>query len=449
MRGEVVSMYVFPKNLYTDVRIETVTSSSIAMENGRLVRNKAKTDKGVMIRIYDGTRWYYNAITDLNRIQEAIDQLASMASPREEIYECPEIKLLEVNQAKVIRYDGNSVDKIDNVKKLELVKGFHSLTTVSDKIKYVWAFYRDEKVLKHFISSKGADVEFDKQIVHTGLFYSIVDNEIPTEGRKMFVKSNFEDCLNREKEIKEELEKDLTYARDAKPVIAGDYPCILSPAVAGVFAHESFGHKSEADFMMNDESMKKEWVLGKKVGSDNLSILDGGDDEYHGYTPYDDEGTKAKTTYLIKNGVLSGRLHNSVTATCLEEELTGNARAINFEYEPIVRMTNTYIAGGTQTSEELFESIHEGIYVDGWNHGSGMSTFTIAPSKAYMIRNGQIAEPVRVSVITGNVMDTLHLIDGISKVVDISEGWCGKNEQSGLPVGQGAPYIRVSKLRVQ
>ena len=52
---------------------------------------------------------------------------------------------------------------------------------------------------------------------------------------------------------------------------------------------------------------------------------------------------KAKKTYLIKDGILTGRLHSATTAASLNEELTGNARALNFEFEPIVRMTTTYI----------------------------------------------------------------------------------------------------------
>lgn len=41
---------------------------------------------------------------------------------------------------------------------------------------------------------------------------------------------------------------------------------MLSPTVAGVFAHESFGHKSESDFMLGSETMRREWELGKRVG---------------------------------------------------------------------------------------------------------------------------------------------------------------------------------------
>lgn len=448
MKGDQV-MYKFPADLYTDVRIETRSTTDIGIRNGRLMGNKTKTETGALIRIYDGRKWYYNAISDVAGIQKSIDDLARMAVPDKEVYESPEIRLLEVNQDRLIRYERDAVSKVENSRKLELVRNYSRYTQVSDKIKSVWAFYNDARVVKHFTSSKGADVEYDRQSVRAGIFYSIVDNDIPTDSHKMLEGIYFQDVAGRDREIEEEIQKGLEYAAKASPVVPGEYPCILAPSVAGVFAHESFGHKSEADFMMSDESMKKEWTIGKKVGTDNLSIVDSGDSEFHGYTPYDDEGTKAKKTYLIKNGILSGRLHDSVTAACLGEELTGNGRAINFEFEPIVRMTNTYIEKGTLSKEELFSGIKEGVYIDSWRHGSGMTTFTIAPVRAYMIRDGKIAEPVRVAVITGNVMDTLYLIDGISDEVEMSAGWCGKNEQSGLPVGQGGPYIRVRKLMVQ
>jgi len=115
-------------------------------------------------------------------------------------------------------------------------------------------------------------------------------------------------------------------------------------------------------------------------------------------------------------------------------------------------MTNTYIGAGNLTKEELIGKIEEGIYIDNLNHGSGMTTFTIAPSRAYMIRNGKLAEPVRISVISGNVMNTLYNIDGISKDVELLSfvlGGCGKMEQYPLNVGFGGPYIRVNGIVVQ
>jgi len=278
------------------------------------------------------------------------------------------------------------------------------------------------------------------------------EGDTPHNGSRDIYELEFKDLANRQDEIRAEINKDLQYCKQAVPVKPGVYTCVLSPVVTGVFAHESFGHKSESDFMVGDETMKKEWTIGKVVGSPKLNIVDTGLIAGAGYVPFDDEGTKARKNYIVKNGVLSGRLHSCNTAMSLNEGLTGNARAVNFEYEPIVRMTTTYIEAGDQTKEELISSIEEGIYIDDVKHGSGMTTFTIAPNRAYMIRNGRIAEPVRISVITGNVMKTLHEIDGFSNEVEFFSfplGGCGKMEQHPLSVGFGGPYIRVNGVNVQ
>ncbi len=81
-----------------------------------------------------------------------------------------------------------------------------------------------------------------------------------------------------------------------------------------------------------------------------------------------------------------------------------------------------------------------------------LSTFTIAPSRAYKIENGKITVPVKVSVITGNVFETLAEVDAVSKEFELLSfvgGGCGKMEQYPLPVGFGGPYTRVRKLKVQ
>lgn len=168
--------------------------------------------------------------------------------------------------------------------------------------------------------------------------------------------------------------------------------------------------------------------------------------------PYDDEGTKARKNYLIKNGVLAGRLHSAQTAAALDEGLTGNARAIDCTFEPIVRMTTTYIEGGDLDFDQLIAPIKKGYYIKTIRHGSGMSTFTIAPSLAYEIVDGKLGRPVQISVLTGSVFETLGLIDGLTRDVQLLSfvtGGCGKMEQMNLPVGFGGPYVRVSSMNVQ
>ena len=51
--------------------------------------------------------------------------------------------------------------------------------------------------------------------------------------------------------------------------------------------------------MLGSETMMQEWAIGTQVGSPILNILDSGLPEGSGYVPYDDEGTRTRTTYLI------------------------------------------------------------------------------------------------------------------------------------------------------
>ena len=62
-----------------------------------------------------------------------------------------------------------------------------------------------------------------------------------------------------------------------------------------------------------------------------------------------------------------------------------------------------------------------------------------------------MAEPVRIAVITGTVLETLGEIDGLSDEIKLPfmvGGGCGKFEQAPLTVGFGGPYVRIAKMNV-
>lgn len=445
-------MYKFPEGLYTDVRLEDTSLVEITYQNGDLRENLKRNSKGGFIRVYDGERWYYSSTTDVANIQKEIDQLGLMAKKNQRIEEDPIVKKFQANRGEFYQFKDNNLRDISQEEKLNLLTSYFPIVEEVEAIKMWRGIYIERQINKEFYSSKGADLKFDYQTCAIAFRYSLnIDGKTLDEGFDKTT-TDFNELKNLKTQFKEELDNHIAFAKNSKPVKKGKYTVIFSPIATGVFTHESFGHKSEADFMVGDETMMKEWTIGKKVGWDNLSIVDTGEILGSGFVPFDDEGTKATKTYLIKDGILSGRLHSSLTADSLKEEVTGNARATNFEFEPIVRMTTTYIEAGDKTKEELISEVKEGILIEDINHGSGMSTFTIAPSIAYMIRDGKIAEPVNISVVSGNVMETLHEIDGISKEIEILSfalGGCGKMEQFPLPVGMGGPYIRVNNITVQ
>jgi TldD protein len=237
---------------------------------------------------------------------------------------------------------------------------------------------------------------------------------------------------------------------EAKSVKGGQYTVILDPYLAGVFIHEAFGHLSEADFVYENPKMQELLVLGKPMAIPQLNVVDDGTmPGLPGSYKYDDEGVLAQRKYLIKDGVLTQRLHSRETAGKMQEQPTGNARALSAAYPPIVRMTNTGIESGDQTVEQMLSGIDEGVYavrmLGGQTNGE---LFTFAAAEGYMIRDGKLAEPVSDVTLSGNVFQTLKDIEAIGNDSIYRNGGCGKGGQSPLPVSVGGPHVRIKNVVV-
>ena len=444
--------YLFPKGLYTDIRIEHVYAANISYLMRDLEACTEQKYSAAFIRVYDGKMWYYASTSDLDGIQAEIDALAAIADRNPDIAKTAVYQNLNGHQDTVMAFVGREVSMVPLDDKVNLL---HQVMPFVEKNEYIklWGIaYQDTYTVKEFYNSKGANLKFDYQQTGFMAFYTMMDGERKMESQFSKAGITFADLDAFAADLEAELAECESFMLHSEPVVPGKYSVIFAPKVTGIFAHECFGHKSESDFIIGDETARQEWQLGKRVGSDELSIIESGNIIGGGYTPYDDEGNKATMTYLVKNGILTGRLHNADSSADLAEPVTGNGRAMSFEYEPIVRMTTTYIDKGSKTFEELIAETEDGILIKDMAHGMGMSTFTIAPTYAYTIKNGKIDQPVRVSVVSGNVFEALADIDGITDKVEMFSfviGGCGKMEQFPLPVGDGGPYIRVKNMQVQ
>ncbi|MBK4732664.1 TldD/PmbA family protein [Oxynema sp. CENA135] len=229
------------------------------------------------------------------------------------------------------------------------------------------------------------------------------------------------------------------------------YTVVIDPILTGLFVHEAFGHLSEADMAYENPDLLEVMTLGRRFGPPELQIFDGAAPPGHrGSYFYDDEGTPATTTQLIKDGILAGRLHSRETAGKLGEAPTGNARCLNYQYPPLVRMTNTWIERGNTPVKDLFTDIKKGVYARNWLGGmTNGEMFTFSAGEAWMIRNGKLAEPVRDVTLSGNVFSTLADIEAIGDDFYWDEsGGCGKGGQNGLPVGCGGPSLRIRNVIV-
>ena len=444
--------YNFPDGLYTDVRIEHMFSTEIAYTLKKLDECNVRDYSAAFIRVYDGRRWYYASTSELDAIQAEIDALAGLAAKNGGLHETQVYKNFSTEKKEIRAFAGCEVSAVPAGEKIALLESLMPYVEEDRLIKLWQLMYIDEYKVKEFYNSKGAELSWDFQRAGFCVFFMMAEGERQLQDMYQYGRDRFGALCGYEDGLSALIRECHDFLLESEAVEPGAYTVVLAPGVTGVFAHECFGHKSESDFMIGDEETKKEWTLGKRVGPESLTIVETGLLPGPGYTPFDDEGNAATKTYIIKDGILTGRLHSAASAADLGETVTGNARAVNYEYEPIVRMTTTYIEGGDRTPDELIAGLGDGIYVKKIMHGSGMSTFTLAPTLAYTIKDGKIDRPVRISVVSGNVFEALGNIDGIAndmEIISFVAGGCGKMDQHPLPVGFGGPHIRVRNMQVQ
>lgn len=435
---------------FVDVRIERTQSSNFLFKNGELIAATERPVLGAFVRIHHHGSWFYastTAVTNLaGEITKLIDQ-ANAGKKSSNTYVVPENNGVH----HLINKGTDAFSKISLETKVKMGESYLPLIKKIENLKDSNIRYTDVYKEKFYKSSVGTEFSYDFNQAGFGFGGTLKKGEELFDDSFRMYAPKFDNLINLHDDVLAYF-KEAQRFLDAETITPGKYKVVLSPEITGVFTHESFGHKSEADFMMGDPEATKEWKIGSTIASSCLSIVDTGvHDNTSGYCPIDDEGTLAQKTYLIKDGVLAGRLHSTHTANVLEEKPTGNARAMNFEYEPIVRMTSTYIEGGKTPFNELLKKAEGGVYFYNFKHGSGGSTFTIAPIRAYRIKDGKLAEPVRVSVMSGSVFETLKLIEDCGDDFHLESsafGGCGKMEQWPLPVADGGPSILVNGMQL-
>jgi TldD protein len=326
------------------------------------------------------------------------------------------------------------------------------LLNFDPRIESTYVAYTDSFITTWYANTEGACIYQERPLIDLQLAVVARDGDNVQRGYKsLALACGYEVVLDRI-ELARSAARLAIEQLSAQVVKAGRYTVVLDPIMAGLFTHEAFGHLSEADFIAENPDAREMMTLGRQFGPRNLNIYDDGSvPRLRGSLTYDDEGVPAQKTWLMREGVLVGRLHSRETAGQMNECPTGNARATSYRYAPQVRMTNTAIAPSTGGSlRELIKDIELGVYACDWAGGETLlEDFTFVAKHGYMIRHGELAEPLRSMTLTGNVFETLQNIDGIGSdfAWDESSGDCGKGAE-GLPVCDGGPHLRVRDVLV-
>ena len=231
---------------------------------------------------------------------------------------------------------------------------------------------------------------------------------------------------------------------------AGVMPVAIDNGFGGVIFHEACGHSLEASSVAygNSQFCGK---LGQKIAHEKVTAIDDGTIPGDwGSINIDDEGTPAQRKVLIENGVLKSYMIDKFNGRRMGMASTGSARRQSFSYVPTSRMTNTFIAPGTDRDEDIIASIEYGLYAKSMGGGSVnpvTGEFNFAVSEGYLIRNGKICEPVRGASLVGKGSEIIQRIDMVGAELKCGQGMCGSSSGS-IPTNVGQPLIRVSSITV-
>ena len=231
---------------------------------------------------------------------------------------------------------------------------------------------------------------------------------------------------------------------------AGKMTVAIENGFGGVIFHEACGHSLEATSVAFGQSQFA-GKLGQQIANPKVTAIDDGTiPGAWGSVNIDDEGHPSQKNVLIENGVLKSYLIDRLNGKRMGMASTGSARRQSYQYEPTSRMTNTYIANGEDDNAEIIKTMDQGLYCKQMGGGSVnpvTGEFNFAVTEGYMVRKGEIQEPVRGASLIGKGSEILMNIDMVGQNLACGQGMCGSSSGS-IPTNVGQPLIRVSSITV-
>jgi len=436
---------------YADIRYEILGETRIVFNGKELIHIGTNSSDGFVIRVLKNGGLSSIAFTKLKDASKALktaEQNACLLSINsKKPVEFAKTEVYKDSFSPVLKEDPRNIT-IDE--KLDLLRKYNDIPLSYEKVITTNIFYNEVIREKFFLNTEGTEIKEDLITTSIGGLItakegSLIQNIRVSGGGS----TGFSILRNRESEF-ENRTKILLELLKAEQAKGGIYNVLINQDLAGVFTHEAFGHFSEADLIEDFPSMREKMQIGAVLGIEILNITDDPTIPGQlGFYKYDDEGVLARPVKLMKNGILSGRLHSRRTAAAFKENITGHCVAEDYRYAPIIRMGNIFIEPGDKKLDEMLDSLGNGLYLlDAKGGQTSGENFTFGAQYGYIIKDGKKAKMIRDINISGNLYQTLKNISAVGNdLVFCETGGCGKG-QLNIRSCHGGPHILIKELVV-
>ena len=434
---------------YADLYIESSRSTSIQIEDSKVEKLLEGTDSGAGLRLIRAGKTSYAYTNELTK-NAFLDMASGLKAASGEQKPVKDLDLTRraPSVEYAIKIDPSLVPlekKVSILKEAEkAARAYHS------SIKQVSVTYRELAQKVRIASSEGFLASDDR--IQTIFLVNVIAREgdvvqtgyEPIGGAMGF--ELFDEVSALETALK--AAKKAVMMLKARRAPGGRMPVVISSEAGGTMVHEAVGHGLEADLSQQGLSIYS-GKMGQKIAADIINVIDDATiPGKRGSFRFDDEGTPAQKTMLIKDGILTGFMYDRLSALKAGATPTGNGRRQSYRHRPIPRMTNTMIAPGKTPAEEILKNTPKGLFVKKMGGGQVNTLtgdFVFDVQEGYLIENGQAGAPVRGATLAGNGPRVLMEIDMVGSDLGFSIGTCGKDAQ-GVPVSDAQPTIRVPEL---
>lgn len=436
---------------FSEVFIEDKFVNSIQLQSNKIEKSISGRDFGIGIRIFSGLQSIYTYTSDFT--EEGLIAAAKRAALAINGGGGGIIHPLHKETFPSIHTIAEMPGTVEHARKVAVMRKANEIArNVDARIQQVAMRYLDEEQHVLIANSEGKFVEDVR--VHSRLSIQAtasdgIENQSGFYGPGAHAGFEFIENLDLHHYAGEAARIAITML-GADECPSGKFPVIIDNEFGGVIFHEACGHGLEATSVAKNNSVFANRI-GEKVAPDIVTYIDDGTlpNEW-GSLNIDDEGEKTRKNVLIENGILKGYLVDKFNARRMNTESTGSSRRQSYRFSPTSRMTNTYIAPGKSTPEEIIASTENGIYakyMGGGQVNPATGDYNFAVAEAYLVKDGKIDRPVRGATLIGNGAKTLQLVDMVGNNLAHGAGMCGSVSGS-LQVNVGQPMLRVSEITV-
>ncbi|MEA2576228.1 MAG: TldD protein [Chloroflexia bacterium] len=454
---------------YAEARAETDISERIHARNGDVERLGSDTDSGWGIHVLSGGGWGFAStasqeLGDLkDTVQRAVEIARASGTRRKSRSDVSLMPTWQGEYRTELRQDPFEVPLTERVALAQ--ETTHRMLAAGERMKVATCTLYAQRADKLYANTLGAHlrqrityvgIDLRATATHDGYSYRrslddesqagwefVTDLDLPAQGQRV--------------------------GREAAELVgapwapSGASTVILSSDMVALLVHESCGHPTELDRVLGWEaafagtSFLMPDMLGTfRYGSPLVnmtadSLLPGG----LGTFGWDDEGTPAQRSPIVREGIFTGYLTSRESALEIGQRSNGCGRAISWGRIPIVRMVNLSLEPGSGSLEDMVSQVDDGLYMEtpsSWSLDDKRMNFHFSAEVCREIKGGKLGELRKGASFQGRTPAFWGSVRGVAG----PEEWhlwgfphCAKGEPLQLcPVSHGASPILVEGLQL-